>query len=59
MLATLGAIVTPSVTLFGYAWLLNSFAYTITWGAAVQVIGAAFGEKEKPAQLAKAAPCGP
>jgi sugar phosphate permease len=36
-------------------WLVNSLAYTITWGAAVQVIGVAFDETERPAQLTKAA----
>ena len=55
IIATLGAVLTPSVDIFGGAWLLNSFAYTITWGAAVQVIGAVYGDKERPAELAKCA----
>ena len=38
VIATIGAILSPTVDLFGYAWLLNSFAYTITWGATIQVI---------------------
>lgn len=53
--ATLGAVVTSSVDVFGRMWLLNSFAYTITWGAAVQVVGAAYGEADRPAQLSKVA----
>ena len=53
--ATAGAIAAPTVDVFGYMWLLNSFAYTVTWGAAVQVVGAVYGEKERPAQLSKVA----
>jgi MFS family permease len=53
--ATLGAVVTSSVDVFGVMWLLNSFAYTITWGAAVQVVGASYGEADRPAQLSKVA----
>ena len=53
--ATIAAFVTPSVDIFGYAWLLNSFAYTITWGAAVQVVGAVYNDAERPAELSKCA----
>ena len=53
VIATIGAILSPTVDLFGYAWLLNSFAYTITWGAALQVIGATYEKADdKAAQLA-------
>ena len=55
IVATLGAVLTSSVDLFGHFWLLNSFAYTVTWGAAVQVVGASYGEAERPAQLSKVA----
>ena len=48
-------ITTHSANAFGAAWLINSLAYTITWGAACQVIGAAYDEKERPAQLTKIA----
>ena len=34
--ATVGTVLSPTVDLFGYAWLLDSFAYTITWGAVLQ-----------------------
>ena len=54
IVATIGAVIASTVDLFGYAWLLNSFAYTITWGAVVQVIGANYGDQERPAELAKA-----
>lgn len=52
IVATFGAILAPSVDVFGYSWLVNSFAYTITWGAVVQVIGAEYDEANKAAQLA-------
>lgn len=55
IVATVGAIATPTVDIFGAAWLLNSFAYTITWGATVQVIGSVYDSKERPAELAKCA----
>jgi len=52
IVATGGAVVAQSVDVFGYAWLLNSFAYTITWGAVLQVIGATYtNDSEKTAQL--------
>jgi len=52
IVATGGAVVAQSVDIFGYAWLLNSFAYTITWGAVLQVIGATYtNDSEKTAQL--------
>ena len=44
-----------SANTFGGMWLINSLAYTLTWGAACQVVGVAFEEKERPAQLAKIA----
>jgi len=53
IIATLGSVWTSSVEVFGALWLLNSFAYTITWGSAVQVVGASYGEAERGAQLAK------
>jgi len=53
IVATLAGFTAQSVDIFGYAWLLNSFAYTITWGAVVQVIGATYTDAgEKSAQLA-------
>ena len=52
IVATLGSTFANSVELFGYAWLLNSFAYTITWGAAVQVVGATFDEAGRASNLA-------
>uniref|UniRef100_A0A7S2GG42 Major facilitator superfamily (MFS) profile domain-containing protein n=1 Tax=Haptolina brevifila TaxID=156173 RepID=A0A7S2GG42_9EUKA len=52
IVSTIGSILSPSVDVFGYAWLLNSFAYTITWGAVVQVIGATYDEAGKSANLA-------
>jgi len=51
LIATLVAILSTSVDVFGYAWWLNSFAYTITWGAALQVIGVTYDEAGKAAQL--------
>lgn len=48
-------IASSSATIFGAMWLLNSLAYTVTWGAACQVIGVAYDEKERPAQLTKIA----
>jgi len=52
LIATLGAMVSTSVDVFGYMWLLNSFAYTITWGAALQVIGATYTDPvQKSANL--------
>ena len=51
--ATFASIYSQSVDIFGLAWWLNSFAYTITWGAIVQVIGAVYtDDKQKSAQLA-------
>ena len=41
--------------IFGAMWLLNSLAYTVTWGAQVQVIGASYSEAERPGQLSSAA----
>jgi len=55
IVATVGAIATSSVDIFGGMWLLNSLAYTVTWGAQVQVIGATFSEAERPGQLSSAA----
>jgi len=55
IIATIGAVATNSVPIFGGAWLLNSFAYTITWGAAVQVVGATYEAAERGAQLSKIA----
>ena len=55
IVATLGAIATPTVDIFGAAWLLNSFAYTITWGATLQVIGSVYEAADRPAELAKCA----
>jgi MFS family permease len=56
IVATCGSIFSTSVDLFGYAWLLNSFAYTITWGAALQVIGATY-EKDAEAKASNLAFC--
>ena len=51
--ATFGTIMSNSVDVFGYAWFLNSFAYTITWGAVIQVIGSVYEKPEdKASQLA-------
>jgi len=56
LISTAGAIVTTSVPVFGAAWLLNSFAYTITWGSCVQVIGTTYEkDADRSAQLSKAA----
>lgn len=55
IVATIGGATAQTVDIFGYAWLLNSFAYTITWGAVVQVIGATYDDAGKSAQLAFAA----
>jgi MFS family permease len=55
IVATLGAVSTPSVMVFGGMWLFNSLAYTVTWGAQVQVIGAVYAKDERPAQLSNAA----
>ena len=52
IVATIAASVVYSVDVFGAAWLLNSFAYTITWGAALQVIGATYEGEERSANLA-------
>jgi MFS family permease len=56
IVATVASFSTYDVQVFGGAWLLNSFAYTVTWGAAVQVIGSKYSEaKERDAQLVKVA----
>mmetsp|Transcript_46683 Transcript_46683/g.77237 ORF Transcript_46683/g.77237 Transcript_46683/m.77237 type:complete len:430 (-) Transcript_46683:330-1619(-) len=55
IVATTGAVFSPTVDFFGAMWLLNSFAYTVTWGAATQVVGACYSDKERPAQLSKIA----
>ncbi len=55
IVATLGAITAASVSIFGAMWLLNSLAYTMTWGAQVQVIAATYSDADRPAQLSKAA----
>jgi MFS family permease len=55
VIVTLMSIATTSVPVFGAAWLLNSFAYTITWGAAVQVVGATYDDANRGAQLSKIA----
>ena len=49
--ATVGAVTTSSVSVFGGMWLLNSLAYTVCWGSAVQVVGATYSDAERPAQL--------
>ena len=51
IVATIGSIFSTSVDMFGYAWLINSFAYTITWGAVVQVIGVTYEAKDRSAVL--------
>ena len=56
IVATGGSIVAQSVESLGYLWLLNSFAYTITWGASVQVVGTAY-EKDPAAKTANLAFC--
>ncbi len=53
--ATLMSVYSQSVDIFGIAWWLNSFAYTITWGAVLQVIGATYADDKKSSQLAFAA----
>ena len=56
IIATVASFSTYDVQVFGGAWLLNSFAYTVTWGAAVQVIGSKYSDdKERDAQLVKVA----
>ena len=53
IIATVGSIMSTDVDVFGYAWFLNSFAYTITWGAVLQVIGSVYEKPEdKASQLA-------
>ena len=42
---------TNDVQTFGFMWWLNSLAYTVTWGAACQIIGAAYEPAARPAQL--------
>lgn len=44
-----------SAQVFGAMWWVNSLAYTITWGAACQVIGVSYSEADRPAQLTKIA----
>lgn len=56
LIATLGSVFSASVDVFGYAWLLNSFAYTIVWGAVVQVIGSTY-EHDPAAKSANLAFC--
>uniref|UniRef100_A0A7S0P042 Major facilitator superfamily (MFS) profile domain-containing protein n=1 Tax=Calcidiscus leptoporus TaxID=127549 RepID=A0A7S0P042_9EUKA len=46
---------TTSVATFGAMWWLNSLAYTVTWGAACQIIGASYEVSERPAQLTRIA----
>ena len=56
IIATVASFSTYDVQVFGGSWLLNSFAYTITWGAAVQVVGSTYSdEKDRSAQLVKIA----
>ena len=55
IIATVASVSTYNVQIFGGAWLLNSFAYTVTWGAAVQVVGAKYSDSERGAQLSKIA----
>ena len=52
LVAITATFMAPSVDIFGYAWLLNSLAYTVTWGSIVQVIGAEYDAAGKAAQLA-------
>jgi MFS family permease len=52
IVSTLGSIFAPTVDAFGHAWLLNSFAYTITWGSVVQIIGAEYDAAGKAENLA-------
>ncbi|KAJ1633226.1 major facilitator superfamily domain-containing protein [Pavlovales sp. CCMP2436] len=56
--STAGLIATKSVTVFGLMWVLNSLAYTATWGAATQVIHAAFPKEAWPTQLSSIASAG-
>lgn len=53
-----GLILTSDVHVFGGMWVLNSLAYTATWGAATQVIHAAFPKEEWPVQLSSIASAG-
>lgn len=57
-LASAGLCTTTSVQVFGLMWVLNSLAYTATWGAATQVIHAAFPKEEWPTQLSSIASAG-
>lgn len=53
--SSLGLVLTSIPMLFAAMWWLNSLAYTIAWGAACQVIGMAYSEAERPAQLSRVA----
>ena len=48
-------VYTHDVAIFGAMWWLNSLAYTVTWGAACQIIGVSYAEKERSAQLTRIA----
>ncbi|KAG8470143.1 hypothetical protein KFE25_008564 [Diacronema lutheri] len=53
-----GLIATSSVRVFGSMWVLNSLAYTATWGAATQVIQKAFPKDEWATQISSIASAG-
>ena len=55
IVSTVGAAATASVHVFFALWLFNSLAYTVTWGAQMQVIGATYDAEARPAQISNAA----
>ena len=48
IVSTVGAAATASVHVFFALWLFNSLAYTVTWGAQMQVIGATYDAEARP-----------